>query len=676
MLPARVKNLLSRWRAKASVDARQNADVRRALVETLYASPASLAIGAIAGSAVSIAVARVAGDSLVTLMTVLICLTAASRVVSATYFHRNLTKGVVQGTHNWELAYELGAWVYAALLGLLAFAVLFRSENAIIHMLAVSLATGYAGGISGRNAGRVHIAVGQVFLALAPTALGLWLVGDVGYRILSVVLVLMIPGMAEISNTTHRIVLEALTGKQQKTMLAAKFEKLARYDSLTGVENRMALQMRLRDMFEESRGEADQLAVLWMDLDRFKQINDSLGHMVGDQLLVMVAEKIATALAGRGTVARFGGDEFIILCRQTGRQQAAEVAEDILDHFREPFEVGGHHLAVSGSIGIAVAPQDGRDRDQILQHADMALYHAKNGGRSRYSLFEWSMKERLHRIQEIEAGLRRAIERGEFSMRYQPIFDLKTGHVACCEALIRWHHPVLGEVSPGEFIPIAENISMIGPISEWVLGQACSAAAQWPDDVRVAVNISPALLRAGDLPRTVIACLYASGLKARRLELEVTESVFLEDNIQTSQILRELQRIGLRLALDDFGTGYSSLSYLRSYKFDTIKVDQSFMAGVHKSSEDRAIIQAVAHLASALNMDTIAEGIETDDQLRYASEVGFTDVQGYLLCRPIGELEIAALLNERTGRKDAPLLDAPGRLSAYEDAFERRRDAS
>ena len=210
-----MKNLLSRWRAKAGIDARQNADVRRALVETLYASPTSLTVGAIAGSAVSIAVARVAEDACVTFMAVLICLTAASRVVSATYFHRSMTKGVAKGSRNWELAYELGAWIYAALLGLLAFIVLFRSDNAIIHMLAVSLATGYSGGISGRNAGRVHIAIGQVFLSLAPTALGLWLVGDTGYRILSLVLVLMIPGMAEISNTTHRIVLEALTGKQQ-----------------------------------------------------------------------------------------------------------------------------------------------------------------------------------------------------------------------------------------------------------------------------------------------------------------------------------------------------------------------------------------------------------------------------------------------------------------------------
>ncbi|MBB4639772.1 putative bifunctional diguanylate cyclase/phosphodiesterase [Rhizorhapis suberifaciens] len=676
MWSSRLKNLLCRWRAKAAVDAQQNADVRRALVESLYASPTSLTIGAIAGSAVSVAVARVAEDWVLTGLTALICLVATSRVVSATYFHRHMMKGSVKGSRGWELAYELGAWLYAASLGLMACAALIRSENAIIHMLAVSLATGYAGGISGRNAGRVHIAVGQVFLALAPTALGLWLVEDTGYRILSIVLVLMIPGMAEISNTTHRIVLQALTGKQQKTMLAAKFEKLARYDSLTGVENRMAMHMRIRDMFEEGDSSADQLAVLWIDLDRFKEINDSLGHMVGDQLLVSVAEKVGAVLAGRGSLARFGGDEFIILCRQTGRQEAAEIAEDIFEHFRDPFEVGGHNLAVTASIGIAVAPQDGADREEILQHADLALYHAKNGGRNRYSLFEWSMKERLHRVREIEAGLRRAIEQGEFSMRYQPIFDMKTGRVACCEALIRWHHPVLGDVSPGEFIPIAESISMIGPISEWVLGQACAAAAQWPDEIRVAVNISPALLRSGDLPRTVIACLYSSGLKARRLELEVTESVFLEDNLQTSQILRELQRIGLRLALDDFGTGYSSLSYLRSYKFDTIKVDQSFMAGIHKSYEDRAIIQSVAHLASALRMDTVAEGIETADQLRYANEAGFTNVQGYLLCRPLGDAAVSKLLNEQSGKDDMPLLDQQPSVNAYEDGFALQRGVS
>lgn len=671
-----LRNLLSRWRAKAAIDAQQNADVRRSLVETLYASPASLTIGAIAGSAVSIAAARVANDALISWITLFICGVAMSRSVSASYFHRNLVRGIAKGSRGWELAYELGAWFYAGALGLLAFAALIRSGDAIVHMLTVSLAAGYAGGISGRNAGRVHIAVGQVFLTLAPTAVGLWQVDDVGYKILSGVLVIMIPGMAEISATTHRIVLEALNGKQQKSLLAAKFEKLARYDSLTGVENRMAMQMRIRDLFEECDAERDGLAVIWMDLDRFKEINDSLGHMVGDQLLVLVAEKIGLALAGRGTISRFGGDEFIILCRNTGRQGAAEIAADILDYFQEPFEVGGHHLTVTASIGVAIAPQDGRDRDEILQHADMALYHAKNGGRNRYNLFEWSMKERFHRIREIEVGLRRAIERGEFSMRYQPIFDLETGKVACCEALIRWRHPVLGDVSPGEFIPIAESISMIGPISEWVLGQACAAAALWPDDVRVAVNISPALLRSGDLPRTVIACLYASGLKARRLELEVTESVFLEDNLHTSQLLRELQRIGLRLALDDFGTGYSSLSYLRSYKFDTIKVDQSFMAGVHKSYEDRAIIQAVAHLASALEMETVAEGIETQEQLRYANDAGFTNVQGYLLCHPLDDTDIMKLLSGQSVLDTPWSAPAENGVSGYEDGFALRRDAS
>ncbi|MBK5265468.1 MAG: EAL domain-containing protein [Alphaproteobacteria bacterium] len=679
MWNSQLRNFLSRWRAKSTVDARQNVDVRRALVESLYASPLSLALGAVAGSAVSVAVMRIVNDNIITGITVLICTIAVLRAFSAYYFKRNVQSGVTRGSRGWELAYEHGAWIYASLLGLLAFTALVRSENAIAHLLCVALATGYAGSISGRDAGRVHIAVGQVFLTLAPTAAGLMTVDNIGYRVLSVSVILMILGLAEISSATHRVVLEALNGKHQKSLLAAKFEKLARYDSLTGVENRMAMQMRIRDMFDESNGERDGLAVIWMDLDRFKEINDSLGHIVGDQLLVLVAEKISQALADRGTIARFGGDEFIILCRQTSRPDAAEIAKDILDYLAEPIEISGHHLTVSASIGIAVAPQDGHDRDEILQHADMALYHAKHGGRNRFSLFEWSMKERFHRIREIEAGLRKAIERGEFKMHYQPIFDIETGRVACCEALIRWHHPVLGDVSPGEFIPIAESISMIGPISEWVLGQACASAAQWPDDVRVAVNISPALLRAGDLPRTVIACLYSSGLKARRLELEVTESVFLEDNTQTSQILRELRRIGLRMALDDFGTGYSSLSYLRSYSFDTIKVDQSFLAGIDKSFEDRAIIRAVAHLARELNMDTVAEGIETHEQLRYAKDAGFTNLQGYLLNKPMSDDAILKLLERGDGAPPASMWSGMSSIPPINEtagALALRRDAS
>lgn len=611
----------------------QDTDLRRALVESLYASPTSLTIGALAGILLSITVAIAAQDVFVTLCAIVICAIAVSRAISASFFHRQLMRGRANASRGWELAYELGAWGYAAMLGILALVTLLRSDSATIHILSVALATGYAGGISGRNAGRVQIAIGQVFLALAPTSIGLWIEGSTGYRVLAVVLAIMILGMAEISRTTHRIVVEALRGKQEKSQLAVKFERLARYDSLTGVENRMAMQTRLRDLFEHNRKSHDAIAVLWIDLDRFKEINDSLGHMIGDALLRAVVDRLSQTLDGRGYLARFGGDEFVIICSDMDRVSVQNIATEIVEIFDHGIEVGIHNLAVTASIGLAVGPQDGRDSDELMQHADLALYQAKQNGRNQAISFNWSMKERFHRLHEIETGLRSALDNNELVLHFQPIFDLHTGRISICEALLRWNHPSLGSVSPAEFIPIAESIGVIEAITEWVLYRACEAAAQWPDDVRVAINISSSLIKSGDLAANVMAALLQTGIPARRLELEVTESIFLKDDAHTTQILRDLQRIGLRLALDDFGTGYSSLSYLRSYHFDTIKIDRSFIAGIIGSREDQAIVRAVGHLAGDLEMETVAEGIETEAQLQYARDAGIHNVQGFLMCK-------------------------------------------
>ena len=636
-----LRTLLKKRRAQSP---EQDADVRRSLVETLYASPASLTIGAATGTAVGLVISSMSNGLAIHAVVAALCVVAALRVFSAIFFHRQLVRGTAVASRNWELAYELGAWAYSGLLGLMGLVTLTGSTNSIIHMLSVSMATGYAGGISGRNAGRVQIAIGQVCLALLPTALGLWLEGSIGYRVLAVAMVAMILGLAEISATTHRIVVQALIGRRDKSLLAEKFERLARYDNLTGLENRMAMQMRLREIFETSEKRADAVAILWMDVDRFKEINDSLGHMVGDRLLRAVAERLNDVVQGRGRIARFGGDEFVIICPDTDRVTAATIAQEIIAYFAHGFDLGDHHLQMTASIGYAVAPQDGRDMDELMQHADLALYEAKGAGRNRASSFNWSLKERFNRIHEIETGLRRALEGDELKLLFQPIIALDGGDIEACEALIRWNHPVLGAIPPSEFIPIAESMGLIEALTGWVLREACIAAAGWPGEVRVAINISPASLKSHELPGNVIAALLETGLPARRLELEVTESIFLDDSGQTSTILRELQRIGLRLALDDFGTGYSSLSYLRSYRFDTLKIDQSFMAGISANPEDRAVVRAIGNLARDLSMDTIAEGIETHDQLAHAREAGFTNVQGYLFSRPVPNERIIELI--------------------------------
>jgi diguanylate cyclase (GGDEF)-like protein len=625
-----------------------------------------MVLASITAGGVGLAITHLAADRVVTTIVCLLGVSVAFRTACAFHFRKSAKNGMPVAPL-WAHSYEGGSWACAALFGLLALATLVRSGDAAVHVLSVALAAAYAGGIASRNAGRMASIVGHSILVLAPTALGLWLAGGTGYRVLSIAMAIMMVGMMEIGAHTHRIVMEALRGQREKALLASKYERLARFDSLTGVENRMAMQMRLRDLFERNRKPQDAVAILWMDLDRFKEINDSLGHMVGDQLLCQVTEKLMEALDGRGYVARFGGDEFILVCPDTDRDTARAIAEDVMAYFQHGFEIGQDMLNVTASIGIAVGPQDGRAMDELMKHADVALYQAKREGRNRAVCFTWSMKERFNRANLIETGLRRAIENQELSLHYQPIFDLATGKVAVCEALMRWTHPTLGRVPPSEFIPAAEAIGVIEALSEWALRQACAAAAQWPNGIRVAVNISPASLASGDLPRTIIAILLESGLPARRLELEVTESLFLEDNRHTSQMLKELQLIGLKLVLDDFGTGYSSLSYLRSYRFDTIKVDQSFMADIGHSKEDQAIIQAVGQIARSLEMTTVAEGIETEEQFRHARAAGFTEGQGFLLCPPQPEDIIARMLAEG--------LEMPASLTPAPAPVVRRRRA-
>lgn len=640
-------------RRRAAPLSGQSTEVRDGLVKALYASPASLLAGAISGGSLSAVLAWQAHILPMTVIAAFVLLVGISRSISSFYFQRTLAHGDTPARPIWGIAYELGAWIYAALLGLQSFAALVLTQDPRLHVLAVGMVASYAGGISGRNAGRVPVAVGQTCFSLLPTALGLTIVGGPGYIILAILGFLMIFAMAEITRTTHRILLEAHQGKFEKSQLAVKFERLAHFDSLTGVENRMAMQKRLRELFDHRRSNDGPVAILWMDLDRFKEINDTLGHIVGDQLLCAVAERLTFTLGRRGHVARFGGDEFVLICPSVDRDEARMIASDIMRAVEGAMEIGSHQLTVTASMGIAVAPEDGEGCDELLQHADLALYRSKHAGRNRFTTFDWSMKEKQDRTYELETGLRTALANGELALHYQPIFDSETGRIAMCEALMRWNHPIHGWVSPGEFIPIAESTALIEPMTHWALRQACQDAMTWLGDVRVAVNISPALLKTDGLPRSVISALLASGLTARRLELEVTESIFLDDDRRTHLILNELRRIGLRLALDDFGTGYSSLGSLRTHEFDTIKVDQSFMRGVGENPRNRVIAQSVAQLARALYVETVAEGIETEEQLRYAQDAGFTNLQGFILGRPMPLDTLLALMNERKDQSAA-----------------------
>ena len=662
-------SIIAKLRQIGTIDRTVAEEVRRSLVETLYASSTSLGIGAVAGAAVSAALAFSTRDPWIQMTAIAIAVTGAIRVSHAVFIHRVDENGDAESARS-EVIYELGAWAYALLLGLLTFLTLIRSTDALHHLLAGALATGYAAGISGRNAGRPVIAMGQLALASAPMSIGLFLSSDPLRWVLGTLNVVFMVGMVDITLQTYSAVLKAMTATQEQKALTARFERLARFDTMTGLENRGAFQERLHSEVAAAAESGELLAVLWVDLDKFKEINDSLGHPTGDRVLCTVARQLSSIVDGRGSVARFGGDEFVLLARGANSGFVAELAGEVMRSLSVPMNIDGVSLQVTGSVGGAYAPDHGLDGDTLLQHADMALYHAKANGRNDFCLFERSMEQEFHELRRLEAALRSAIEKEELEVYYQPILDLKTGRTTCCEALLRWTHPELGSVSPSRFIPIAESTGLISPLSHWVLAKACEAAAQWPGEVSVAVNMSPALLKDLHLSHMILSSLYTTGLPPRRLELEVTETVLLEDNVQARSLIREFQKIGLKLSLDDFGTGYSSMAYLKKYRFDKIKIDTSFIADVTRSKEARAIIHALVGLADELEMEIVAEGIETQTQLDYVTGARCTSAQGFFIGRPvpesvirrrlaaeargeswIGEEEVAASACEATGRE-------------------------
>jgi diguanylate cyclase (GGDEF)-like protein len=410
---------------------------------------------------------------------------------------------------------------------------------------------------------------------------------------------------------------------------------MAKHDALTDLPNRVLLRERLEKALKARRRE-DDLAVLCLDLDRFKDVNDTLGHPLGDALLKAVADRLRTCVREMDTIARLGGDEFAIVQLAASQPtDATALAARIIGILSAPYEVNDHQLVIGASIGIALSPDDGTNPDELLRNADLALYRAKNEGRGTYRFFETEMDARMQARRKMELDLRKALVTGEFELNYQPLVNLECNEISGFEALLRWHHPVRGTVSPAEFIPLAEETGLIVPIGEWVLRQACAEAATWPTPIKVAVNLSPVQFRNRNLVNTVFSALSATGLAPQRLELEITESVLLQKSEVTIATLCQLHEFGVRIALDDFGTGYSSLSYLRSFPFDKIKIDRCFISDLTKNDGDSlAIVRAVAGLGRALAMATTAEGVETKEQLEIVRAEGCTEAQGFFLSPP------------------------------------------
>ncbi|HLH92746.1 MAG TPA: EAL domain-containing protein [Xanthobacteraceae bacterium] len=420
----------------------------------------------------------------------------------------------------------------------------------------------------------------------------------------------------------------------ERTRAEEKIRHMARHDSLSGLPNRAAFRDEMEQALKRVR-RGNMISVMCLDLDHFKNVNDTLGHLVGDKLLCAAAGRLKDVVRETDMIARLGGDEFAVLQTGIDRPEAAgSLAQRIITAINQPYDLDGHQVVVSTSVGVALSPNDGNTTDQLLRNADMALYRAKSDGRSTYRYFEPEMDEQLQARRLLEIDLRNAVANGEFKLYYQPQVDAVTERITGCEALLRWTSPSRGMVPPSQFIPLAEEIGLIVPIGEWVLKQACTEAASWPESVRVAVNLSPAQFKSRSVVQSVINALAVSGLDATRLELEITESVLLHDNEATLATLHQLRSFGIKISMDDFGTGYSSLSYLRSFPFDKIKIDRSFIKDISEKGDCAAIVKAVAGLGKGLGIATTAEGVETIEQLRQVRSEGCTEVQGYFFSAP------------------------------------------
>jgi diguanylate cyclase (GGDEF)-like protein len=452
---------------------------------------------------------------------------------------------------------------------------------------------------------------------------------------------------------------QTITDVTKRREAEAHVARLASEDPLTGLPNRRIFRAALESLCRTVALETDDphepkaFSVLFLDLDRFKVVNDTLGHCVGDMLLQQVAERLKGLLEPDQLLARLGGDEFSILVPHLDfRPSLAALAERLSEAVCGAYKIDSHHIRTSVSIGIAAAPHDGASADDLLMAADLALYSVKANGRGTHRFYDRSMNQELKERRQIEIDLREAIDQRTLELHFQPIVDLQRNVVSGFEALLRWRHPEKGLIPPSVFIPVAEDSGLILPLGEWVLREACRTAAQWPEDIKIAINLSPVQFTAPNLVGLVEEVLGDTGLSPSRLELEITESIFLDKSDVTLAILHHLKTHGIRVAMDDFGTGYSSLSYLRRFPFDKIKIDRSFISDLDGGNEHLVIVQAIVSIARALGMTTTAEGVETQDQLRLVDALGCDEVQGYFFSGPVTRERIPELMN-RTSAKAA-----------------------
>jgi diguanylate cyclase (GGDEF)-like protein len=611
------------------------------LVRELYGATSTakpLFIATAAAAAVTAIAWMLSGDVTFAIISAGFLLVGAARSAAASFYHRvKHDPDDIAALKRWEMIALLGAWAFSGLVGAAgAYAITFHPSTDVEILVSCGV-IGYIAGVSSRNASRPLITIGQVSFTCVPFTLALILRADVAHLVLAMFIGALYVGTIVIC----RSVFDNLVSRHQAYR---RIETLAQRDALTGLWNRAAFLNLLEGQL--AANVRNEIALIAIDLDRFKDINDTLGHPVGDAVLKEAAERIRSALLPGDEVSRVGGDEFLVMLVGSRAVDMAAVSRSILARFSDPFAIEMTRSVCGASIGCASARPEST-MDALLRNADLALYEAKKRGRSQIVEYTAELSREYENRVALEHDLQRALGRGELDVAYQPIVDPRSGRAICCEALLRWNHPELGPIAPDVFIPIAEATGLITSIGSWVLTKACVEATHWSPDIKVAVNLSPVQFRHGrEIVDRVRAALAESGLAPSRLDLEITESVFIDDNTATLGILNELRAMKIGISLDDFGTGFASLAYLNDFPFSKIKIDRKFSQKIDESPRTSAIVKGTAQIARELRMECVAEGVETEVQLERLSGFGINAIQGYLFSRPLSARQLRKLIKE------------------------------
>lgn len=623
--------------------------VQAEMASLIYCHPAALHAGILSGVMATGLAAHLSGSKVLLWAALALAALGLLRSFLVLWFGRS---GACPPSALFEKTYAAAGFVFAAITGAAAGWAILVPQPQHVDMLLLGYALAYAMGISSRNIGRPITALAQLALAMVPVLGALLASGSPALMVLAGLLLFAMPAKAAMTLGLFRSLERQLRTMQHHAEQAQISRQKALTDSLTGLANRMGLEDRMAQLPPDT-----PVAMYWIDLLRFKHVNELLGHQVGDKVLRSMAERLVETTPDDSIIARYAGDDFIIVAPVAGRGDAEGLAAILRDEMMRPFRIHGHRIAPGGAMGIAMMPDDAANSHELMKRADVALYNARIIGRNQALFYTPSMTRDLIRRKEVEAELRAAIQKDELSIFFQPIIDLDSGRIRKFEALVRWFHPTRGEMQPVDFIPIAEETGVLITLGNWITAQAARVAAQWPDDVMLTINLAPAQIRAPGAALAILSALRDAGLPPHRLELEVTEKLFLEKDDNTARFIEDVVAEGVSLALDDFGTGYSSLQYINQYPFRAIKVDRSFVSGPHTGLKSDAIIRAVAEMGATLDMEIVAEGLETSEQVAAMRQAGCTLGQGFYFSRAVPE-HLATILLARERDQDRERLAA------------------